>query len=37
MLEKWGRKCAYCGAENTSFSIEHIQPQRIGGTNRVSK
>ena len=26
LLEKWGRKCAYCGAENTPLQIEHIQP-----------
>jgi len=23
-LEKWSRKCAYCGIENVPFEIEHI-------------
>ncbi len=35
LLEKWGRKCAYCGKENTSLEIEHIQPKSKGGTDRV--
>lgn len=36
LLEKWGRKCAYCGAENTRLEVEHIQPKSKGGSNRVS-
>jgi len=36
LLEKWGRKCAYCGAENTPLQVEHIHPKARGGTNRVS-
>jgi hypothetical protein len=24
LLEKWSRKCAYCGIENVPFEIEHI-------------
>jgi len=38
LLEKWGRKCAYCGAENVPFETEHIIPpsRNLGGTNRVS-
>lgn len=36
MLEKWGRKCAYCGAENTPLQVEHIVPKARGGSNRVS-
>ncbi|MEN8215090.1 MAG: RNA-guided endonuclease IscB [Pseudomonadota bacterium] len=36
LLEKWGRKCAYCGAENVPLEIEHIQPKSKGGSNRVS-
>jgi len=36
LLEKWGRKCAYCKAENVSFETEHIIPTSRGGTNRVS-
>jgi 5-methylcytosine-specific restriction endonuclease McrA len=36
LLEKWGRKCAYCGAENVPLEIEHITPKARGGTNAVS-
>ena len=36
LLEKWHRKCAYCGAENVPLQIEHIHPKAKGGTNRVS-
>lgn len=36
LLEKWGRQCAYCGAENVPLEIEHIQPKSQGGSNRVS-
>lgn len=36
LLEKWGRKCAYCGKENVTLEIEHIIPKSRGGTNRVS-
>lgn len=36
LLEKWGRKCAYCGAENTPLEVEHIIPKSKGGSNRVS-
>jgi 5-methylcytosine-specific restriction endonuclease McrA len=36
LLEKWGRKCAYCGAENVPFEIDHIHPRSKGGSNRVS-
>ncbi|WP_375341418.1 RNA-guided endonuclease IscB [Lyngbya sp. CCY1209] len=36
LLEKWNRKCAYCGAKNVPLEVEHIQPQSKGGTNRVS-
>jgi len=36
LLEKIGRKCAYCGAENVSLEIEHIIPKIRGGSNRVS-
>lgn len=35
LLEKFGRKCAYCGAENVPLEIEHIHPRSKGGTNRV--
>jgi 5-methylcytosine-specific restriction endonuclease McrA len=36
MLEKWHRKCAYCGATDTQLEIEHIVPKSKGGSNRVS-
>ncbi|MGB3190632.1 RNA-guided endonuclease IscB [Lyngbya sp. PCC 8106] len=36
LLEKWGRKCAYCGAENTPLEVEHIQAKSKGGSNRIS-
>jgi hypothetical protein len=36
LLEKWERKCAYCGAENVTLQIEHIIPRARGGSNRVS-
>jgi 5-methylcytosine-specific restriction endonuclease McrA len=36
LLEKWGRKCAYCGAEYTPLQVEHIQPKARGGSNRIS-
>ncbi|NEO85513.1 MAG: HNH endonuclease [Spirulina sp. SIO3F2] len=36
LLEKWGRKCAYCGAKDTPLEVEHIQPKSKGGSNRVS-
>jgi 5-methylcytosine-specific restriction endonuclease McrA len=36
LLEKFERKCAYCGKENVPLEIEHIVPQSRGGSNRVS-
>ncbi|MDZ8066991.1 MAG: RNA-guided endonuclease IscB [Nostoc sp. DedQUE08] len=36
LLQKWGRKCAYCGVENLPFEIEHIHPKSKGGSDRVS-
>jgi len=36
LLEKWGRKCAYCGAKYLPLQIEHINPKLRGGSNRVS-
>ncbi len=36
LLEKWGRKCTYCGKENAPLQIEHIHPKSKGGSNRVS-
>lgn len=36
LLEKWGRKCVYCGAENTPLEIDHIHPRSKGGSDRDS-
>ncbi len=36
LLEKWGRKCAYCKIENVPFEVEHIISRRRGGTDRIS-
>lgn len=36
LLNKWDRKCAYCGAENVPLQVEHIHPRSKGGTNRIS-
>ncbi|OAB57550.1 HNH endonuclease [Phormidium willei BDU 130791] len=36
LLEKWNRKCAYCGAKNVALEVEHIHPKSKGGTDRVS-
>jgi hypothetical protein len=36
LLEKWGRKCAYCGKTGVPLEIEHIVPRARGGSQRVS-
>jgi hypothetical protein len=36
LLEKWNRTCAYCGAKNVPFEVEHIVPKASGGSNRIS-
>jgi 5-methylcytosine-specific restriction endonuclease McrA len=36
LLEKWQRKCAYCGAQDVPLQIEHIQARAKSGTNRIS-
>lgn len=37
LLEKFGRKCAYCSAENIKdMEVEHIIPQTRGGSDCVS-
>jgi len=35
LLEKWGRKCAYCEAKNIPLQIDHIVPRSSGGSNRI--
>lgn len=40
LLEKWGRRCAYCGKEGVPLEVEHINPKnpKYGpkGTDRIS-
>jgi 5-methylcytosine-specific restriction endonuclease McrA len=36
LLEKWQRRCAYCGKQNVPLQVEHIVARANGGTNRVS-
>jgi 5-methylcytosine-specific restriction endonuclease McrA len=36
LLEKWDRRCAYCGVTRVPLQIEHIIPRSRGGTDRVS-
>ena len=36
LLDKWGRKCAYCGKTDVILEVEHIVPTSRGGTDRVS-
>ena len=36
LLEKWGRRCAYCGQKGVPLEIDHIHPKSRGGSDRVS-
>ena len=36
LLEKWKRKCAYCGSTKVPLQVEHIVPRANGGTDRAS-
>jgi 5-methylcytosine-specific restriction endonuclease McrA len=36
LLDKWERKCAYCGKKDVPLEVEHIIPKSRGGTDRVS-
>jgi len=36
LLEKWHRKCAYCGKKDIPLEVEHIVPKSRGGSDRVS-
>jgi 5-methylcytosine-specific restriction endonuclease McrA len=36
LLEKWHRKCAYCGKRDVPLQIEHILARTNGGTDRIS-
>ena len=35
LLEKFDRKCIYCGKENTPLEIEHIIPKSRGGSDKI--
>nr|WP_274522339.1 RNA-guided endonuclease IscB [Ectothiorhodospira mobilis] len=35
LLEKWQRRCAYCGARDLPLEVDHIQPRSRGGSDRV--
>jgi hypothetical protein len=36
LLEKWERKCAYCGKTDVPLEVEHIVPRARGGSHRIS-
>jgi hypothetical protein len=36
LLEKWQRRCAYCGNKDVPLQIEHIVPKSRGGSDRAS-
>ena len=36
LLDKWQRRCAYCGKANIPLQVEHIIPRSRGGSDRVS-
>jgi 5-methylcytosine-specific restriction endonuclease McrA len=36
LLEKWGRRCAYCHQTDVPLQVEHMIPRARGGSNRVS-
>jgi len=36
LLEKWGRKCMYCGTKDVPLQVEHTHCKARGGTNRIS-
>lgn len=36
LLEKWGRRCAYCDKTDLPLQIDHIQARARGGSNRAS-
>lgn len=36
LLEKWGRKCAYCDRSGVALQVEHILARARGGSNRAA-
>ena len=35
LLEKYNRKCFYCGKTVSKFEVEHMTPKTRGGSNRI--
>ena len=36
LLEKWHRRCAYCGRSGVPLQIDHIRARSRGGSDRIS-
>jgi 5-methylcytosine-specific restriction endonuclease McrA len=36
LLEKGGRRCAYCDAKDVPLNLDHVHPKAAGGSNRES-
>ena len=36
LLNKWERRCAYCGAKEVPLQVEHINPRARGGSDCIS-
>jgi hypothetical protein len=36
LLEKFRRRCVYCGKQNVPFEIDHVLPKSRGGSDRIS-
>lgn len=36
LLEKWGRKCAYCDVAGVPLQVEHLQARARSGSNRIA-
>jgi 5-methylcytosine-specific restriction endonuclease McrA len=36
LLEKFQRRCAYCGKQNVPFELDHVLPRSRDGSDRVS-
>lgn len=34
LLEKFGRRCVYCGTKGVPLNIDHVMPRSHGGSNR---
>lgn len=36
LLEKFQRRCVYCGRKETAFELDHVLPRSRGGSDRIS-